>query len=233
MAVNVHGFAAGGAIPGIGGLIGLRQFEKASGLRNELLAVTWLFATTVGVSILLWNRSFLGLWVGSQNYAGTWVNLLIVFIMAQTAFVRSDAYIIDSALQLRQRVLVTVAAAVLTIGLGILLTRQFGMLGLCAGILAGRLTQSIAYPHLVRRFLGVTSRASLRALVRPIAVLALLFAAAAYLGDRIVVRHWITWVAGVTVTALAAFALALVTGLPGDVRAAVLRRGRELARRIR
>src|SRR5213082_3194510 len=81
MAVNVHALAAGGAIPGIGGLIGLRQFEKASGLRNELLAVTWLFATTVGVSILLWNRSFLGLWVGSQNYAGTWVNLLIVFIM--------------------------------------------------------------------------------------------------------------------------------------------------------
>src|SRR5207244_2423622 len=126
-------------------------------LRNELLAVTWLFATTVGVSILLWNRSFLGLWVGSQNYAGPWVNLLIVFIMAQTAFVRSDAYIIDSALQLRQRVLVTVGAAVLTIGLGILLTLRFGVLGLCAGILAGRLTQSIAYPHLVHRFLGVAS----------------------------------------------------------------------------
>src|SRR5260221_12930245 len=113
MAVNVHVLAAGGAIPGIGGVIGLRQDEKAVGLRSELLSVTWLFAATVGVTILLWNRSFLGLWVGSQNYAGTWVNLLIVFVMAQTAFVRSDAYVIDSALQLRQRVLVTVAAAVL------------------------------------------------------------------------------------------------------------------------
>src|SRR2546426_573370 len=90
MAVNVHVLAAGGAIPGIGGVIGLRQYEKAAGLRNELLSVTWLFAATVGVTILLWNRSFLGLWVGSQNYAGTWVNLLIVFVMAQTAFVRSD-----------------------------------------------------------------------------------------------------------------------------------------------
>jgi len=137
MAVNVHVLAAGGAIPGIGGVIGLRQYEKAVGLRNELLSVTWLFAATVGVTILLWNRSFLGLWVGSQNYAGTWVNLLIVFVMAQTAFVRSDAYVIDSALQLRQRVLVTVAAAVLTIGLSILLTLRFGVLGLCAGILAG------------------------------------------------------------------------------------------------
>src|SRR5437879_452487 len=233
MAVNVHALAAGGAIPGIGGLIGLRQFEKASGLRNELLAVTWLFATTVGVSILLWNRSFLGLWVGSQNYAGPWVNLLIVFIMAQTAFVRSDAYVIDSALQLRQRVLVTVAAAVLTIGLGILLTLRFGVLGLCAGILAGRLTQSIAYPHLVRRFLGVASRPSLGPVARPLATMAVLFTAAAYFGDRILVRHWITWVGAVAGTALAVLGLALVTGLPGYARAAVLRRGRELARRIR
>src|SRR5712691_2628649 len=219
MAVNVHGFAAGGAIPGIGGVIGLRQFEKASGLRNELLAVTWLFATTVGVSILLWNRSFLGLWVGSQNYAGPWVNLLIVFIMAQTAFVRSDAYVIDSALQLRQRVLVTVGAAVLTIGLGILLTLRFGVLGLCAGILAGRLTQSIAYPHLVRRCLGVTSRPSFGTIARPLATMAVLFTAAAYLGDRMLVRHWITWVGGVAGTAFAVLGLALVTGLSGDARA--------------
>src|SRR5947208_2509907 len=233
MAVNVHALAAGGAIPGIGGLIGLRQFEKASGLRNELLAVTWLFATTVGVSILLWNRSFLGLWVGSQNYAGTWVNLLIVFIMAQTAFVRSHAYIIDSALQLRQRVLVTVGAAVLTIGLGILLTLRFGVLGLCVGILAGRLTQSIAYPHLVRRCLGVTSRPSLGTIARPLATMAVLFTAAAYLGNRILARHWITWVGGVAGTALVVLSLALVTGLSGDGRAAMLRRGRELARRIR
>ena len=161
------------------------------------------------------------------------MNLLIVFIMAQTAFVRSDAYIIDSALQLRQRVLVTVGAAVLTIGLGILLTLRFGVLGLCVGILAGRLTQSIAYPHLVRRCLGVTSRPSLGTIARPLATMAVLFTAAAYLGNRILARHWITWVGGVAGTALVVLSLALVTGLSGDVRAAMLRRGRELARRIR
>jgi O-antigen/teichoic acid export membrane protein len=233
MAVNVHVLAAGGAIPGIGGVIGLRQYEKAVGLRNELLWVTWLFAATVGVTILLWNRSFLGLWVGSQNYAGTWVNLLIVFIMAQTAFVRGDAYVIDSALQLRQRVLVTVAAAVLTIGLSILLTLRFGVLGLCAGILAGRLTQSIAYPYLVHRCLGVTSRASLGSIARPLATMAVLFTAAAYLGDRILVQHWIPWVVGVVATALLVFGLALAIGFPADARTAVLRRGRELVRRIR
>lgn len=232
MAVNVHVLAAGGAIPGIGGVIGLRQHEKAIRLRNELLAVTWLFVVTVGATILLWNRSFLGLWVGAQNYGGTWVNLLIVVTMAQTAFVRSDAYIIDSALQPRQRVIVSAVAVVLTIGLATILTMRFGTVGLCVGILAGRLTQSIAYPRLVQSCLGMASRTSLRAIARPLAIMALLFAGAAYLGDQLVVRHWIGWVAGVAGTALAVLGVALSAGLPGDLRARVLERGHELARRL-
>jgi len=232
-AVNLQSLAAGGAIPGIGGVIGERQFEKAVRLRNELLALTWLFATTVGATILLWNRSFLTLWVGGVNYAGPWVNLLIVAIMAQTAFVRSDAYIIDAALQPRMRVIVTAVGATLTIVLATLFTMRFGTVGLCLGIIAGRLTQSIAYPHLVRRCFGDTSRPDLWAIGRPLMVMALLFAAAARFGDRILAHHWIGWIAGVLATGVVVLVVGLVTGLPAEARAAVLLRGRELARRLR
>ena len=232
-AVNLHVLAAGGAIPGIGGVIGEQQHARAVRLRNELLALTWLFATTVGATILLWNRSFLTLWVGSENYAGPWVNLLIVTIMAQTAFVRADAYVIDAALQPRLRVIVTAVAATLTIGFATVLTIRFGMVGLCLGIVAGRLTQSFAYPHLVRRCFGVTSRPNLWAVGRPLVVMALLFGAAARLGDRILVHHWVAWSGGVVATAAGVLGVALVTGLPAEAQAAVLRRGRELARRLR
>ena len=80
---------------------------------------------------------------------------------------------------------------------------------------------------------GVTSRPSFGTIARPLATMAVLFTAAAYLGNRILARHWITWVGGVAGTALVVLSLALVTGLSGDARAAMLRRGRELARRIR
>src|SRR5437667_368105 len=96
-AVNLHVLAAGGAIPGIGGVIGERRYDKAIRLRHELLALTWLFATTVGATILLWNRSFLALWVGAANDAGLLINLLIVGVMAQTAFVRAGASVIDAS----------------------------------------------------------------------------------------------------------------------------------------
>jgi len=232
-AVNLHVLAAGGAIPGIGGVIGERRHDKAIRLRHELLALTWLFATTVGATILLWNRSFLALWVGAANYAGLWINLLIVVVMAQTAFVRADAYVIDASLQPRLRVIVTAVAATLTISLATLLTIRFGMIGLCVGMLAGRLTQSLAYPHLVRKCLGVASRPNVWAIGRPLLVMALLFGAAAYFGDRVLVQHWVAWAGGVTATTVAVFGVALVTGLPAEARGAVAGRARELAKRLR
>src|SRR5205085_2522754 len=131
----------------------VQQYDKAARLRYELLAVTWLFATAVGGAILLWNRSFLALWVGSDNYAGGVVNLLIVLVMAQTTLIRSDAFIIDSALQPRARVYVAGATVAVTIALATLLTWRFGMVGLCVGVLVGRLTQSIAYPMLTHNCL--------------------------------------------------------------------------------
>ena len=63
----------------------------------------------------MWNRSFVHLWVGSENYAGIWTNLLLVLIAAQTAFIRCDAYMIDAALQPGRRVRVGVAAGILTV----------------------------------------------------------------------------------------------------------------------
>ena len=224
--------AASGAIPGIGGVIGLGQRERAIRLRNELIAVTWLFSITVGVTILAWNHSFLRLWVGSQNYGGTWVNLLLVAIMAQSAFVRSDAYIIDAALQPRQRVLVAAIALLPTVGLATLLAMHFGAVGLCIGIFSGRLTQSIAYPRLARTALGVTSGSAVHSLARPAAVTAVLFASAVWLGDRVVTQHWVTWGAGVAGTAVLALALALGLGLPADMRGRVLRRYRDLIRKL-
>src|SRR2546425_3180049 len=184
LAVNIHVLAAGGAIPGVGGVVGRRRYDKAARLRRELLALTWLFVTVVGATVLLWNHSLLGLWVGPENYAGTPINLLIVLIMAQTAFIRSDAFVIDAALRPRLRVAVTAAAAALTIGLSTLLTMRFGMVGVCTGVLAGRLTQSIAYPRLVRTCLGPPSAGTRGWMVRPLLVMSLLFAAAAVSGDR-------------------------------------------------
>jgi len=76
------------------------------------------------------------LWVGSEQYAGLVPNLLLVVATVQTAFIRCDSYIIDAGLRPRLRVVVGAVAAVATIVGCVALTRLFGLVGLCAGVVA-------------------------------------------------------------------------------------------------
>jgi O-antigen/teichoic acid export membrane protein len=230
LAVNIHLLAAGGATPGIGGVIGRQQLEKAAKLRYELLAVTWTFAAAVGGTILLWNQSFLSLWVGGVNYAGPVVNLLVVLIMTQTALIRSDAFIIDATLQPRRRVVVAAVTAAITIALAVLLTAQFGLVGLCIGMFAGRMTQSIAYPLLAHACLQRAPAPAAAAFIRPLTVLIVLFVACAYLGQYILVQHWVTWLLGVGATFPLLLGAAVLSGLPPEYRRSVMERVRGLTR---
>jgi len=229
IAVGIHVLAAGAAIPGLGGVLGSRQYERAARARRELMVLTWLFTTVVGGTILLWNHSLLGLWVGAENDAGGWVSLLIVLLAVQTAFIRVDAYVIDAALKPRLRVLVGAAAAALTVGLGIVLTRAYGLVGLCVSVLLGRAVQSVAYPLLARATLGAAPTRAAGA-GRLTLVSALVFAAAAMVGPRIAVPGWGTWAAGVAVTAPGLAGLCLAAGPSPEARRALVRRWRGLIR---
>lgn len=223
-AQGMHIFAAGAAIPGLGGLLGSGERARAAQARRELLLLTWLFATVVGATILAWNRSFITLWVGEANYAGALVDLLVVAITAQTVFIRVDSYVIDAALQPKRRVLVALGATALSITLGIVLTHAFGLAGLCVGFLLGRAPQSLAYPALARRRLGAEPSASVpRSDGRRWLVTAALFAAALALGQRTTASGWLWWGAGVAATLAVAAALAFWLG-PNEQERRKLRR---------
>jgi O-antigen/teichoic acid export membrane protein len=231
LAVNLYSLAADAAMPGIAGIIGAQSYTRAALLRRELLAITGVFVAVAGSTILLWNRSFVHLWVGGENYAGTWTNLLLVLIAVQTAFIRCDAYLIDAALQPSRRVRVSLIAAILTLTFTVLLTWLAGMMGLCLGILAGRATQMIWYPELVQQCLGRVPELSTRWLARPLAITGLLFIAAAYLGQQLVVENWLIWFLGVVLTLCLVLAIMLAAGLPADLRGSVLTRMGEMASR--
>jgi O-antigen/teichoic acid export membrane protein len=232
LSVNLHSLAADAVIPGLAGIIGERDYRRAAMLRRELLAMTTIFVTAAGSTILLWNPSFVHLWVGSQNYAGSWVNLLLVLIAVQTAFIRCDAYIIDAALQPGRRVRVSAVAAGVALVLTIGLTQYAGMIGLCVGLLIGRSTQTFWYPLLVKGCLAGASERRPHWLARPLFVMCLLFGGSAYLGQHLLVTQWVIWAGAVLMTAVLVLGLAFQWGLPAEVRASIYDRAAEMARRI-
>lgn len=235
MAIGILTLAVGAAMPGLAGVIGEGHHRRAAQVRREIAALTWLFVTVAGGTILVWNRSFVSLWVGPDNYAGLGIDALIVLIAVQTAFIRTDAYVIDAALRPRERVVVGAAAALASIGLSVALTHAWGLPGLCLGVLSGRAVQSVAFPLLVRRLLGSSDRnrsgRGLRAdVVRPVIVTVLLFALAAFLGGRVLAPHWLAWAGGVAATVALLAVVTYWAGFQPDARNAVRMRVTRLVR---
>src|SRR5213080_3193759 len=208
-AVAVHGSAVGAAMPGLAGLIGAGQYGRAALARGDLMVLTWLFATAVGTTILLWNRSFVALWVGREHYGGAVVDLLIVCIAFQTAFIRA-------------------VAAVVPIALAVALTRALGIAGLCLGVLAGRLIQTVAYPVLAGRCVGGSSGMAPATLGRAVCVAGVLFAAGLALGERMLAPNWLVWAAAVPASLALALGIAFSAGLSRQARQAVVLRAAEL-----
>jgi O-antigen/teichoic acid export membrane protein len=224
--VGVFTLGLGAMAPGMGGVIGEGKYAKAAALREEITALNWICVGVCGSAVLLWNRSFLQLWVGSQNYAGVYVNALIVVMMAQTVFIRTDSYVIDATLRLSARVLISTVAAVLTIVLAVLAIPRLGMAGLCLSILAGRAVQTFAYPYLVKEYLGRPGGLNPAAFVRPALVIGVLFAASAYVGDQILVAKWFILVPCAATGLALTLCIVMLAGLSADARRAVLRRMR-------
>jgi len=60
----------------------------------------------------------------------------------------------------------------------------------------------------------------------------LVFGAASYAGQRLLLEHWVSWAVTVLLSAALALSIALVWGLPQDLQAAVRARLVELTRRL-
>jgi O-antigen/teichoic acid export membrane protein len=216
--------AIGAATPGLGGVVGLKQYAKAAALRAEMMTLSWLLLATVGSTIIAWNRSFVSLWVGAEHYAGFWPNLLSVLMTVQLIFIRNDSYVIDLTLQLREKVLVGAASAVLSVGLATALTPRLGITGLCIGMLAGRAVLTFAYPFVVNSQLGLPRMPRLAGAARPALTTVLMFAASAWVGHALVVENWLVWSACAAATFGGALLVAFFVGLPFEARRALSKR---------
>jgi O-antigen/teichoic acid export membrane protein len=224
--VNLVAVVAFGITPGLGGIIGSGDFQKAARVRAELMSFTWLIVTVAGATILLWNRSFLQLWVGAEYEAGSLPDLLIVLMVIQFVLLRNDANIIDLTLNLRHKVLMGLISVLLSLAIAGVLVGFYkkGIVGLCVAFIAGRAVLSLGYPFWVGRFLGISWYAQVQGALRPFLVTVLLLAAVASLGHAFLVNTWTGLVFSTGMTLVLMTLFAWYTGLAHEQRKNILER---------
>lgn len=213
----VHGMK-----PGIGTIIGKKEYDRVLSVRSQIMTLTWLFSTVFGISIFLFNESFIGLWVGHEYFAGRTVNVLIVLAVIQYIFIQNDEGLISLTLNIRMQVYLVFIAAVLTIALSYFLIDQFGILGLCISIIAGRLVLSVGLPMIVKKNLESDTIVNLRNMIRPLTVSMLLLALSYLLSDIVYTDSWLHLIPGIFVTLTATIIICWFVGLGSFQRASIM-----------
>jgi O-antigen/teichoic acid export membrane protein len=226
--VSLVAIVMSGITPGLGGMIGSGNLPQVARVRNEFLAGTWLLATTVGTTTLLWNRSFVRLWVGDKFYAGPTPLFLIMLMIVQFVLIRNDANIIDLTLNLQRKVLLGALSATLAVVMGGILATTFGLgiAGLAVGFILGRSILSVGYPWMIGRLLGVSLASQLASVLRPVAIAGALFLIASGLSNTLIAATWPALVLKVGTTAVGVACLGFYAGLSREQRERLRRRAR-------
>jgi O-antigen/teichoic acid export membrane protein len=209
-----------GAMPGLGGVIGAGELRRGSRVRSETMSFAWLIAAVGGAGALIWERSFLTLWVGPQYYPGLGAVFLIVLMVMQLTLIRVDSNIIDLTLELRWKVILGLLAAGISVVLAWVLVSTFGLGigGLVAGFMIGRTVQSIAYPVIIGRVLSIPVQAQLKGMIRPGLTTAFLFALAAALSTVVTASSWVELVLAAGASTVAVFSFTFFLGVPRGQR---------------
>lgn len=221
-----------GIIPGLGGIIGQGDLQKASEIRAEIFSLTWLVATVIGTTVLIWNRIFLSLWVGSSRYAGTIPNLLIIIIVTQFVFIRTDGNIIDLTLRIQRKVFFGVISAIVTILVSsiLIIFTDMDIIGACIGLIIGRLVLTISYPQIIGKFLNIPIYRQMKGILRPgLTSLGFYFVASLidYFTGGVILNGFYGWgilIIGAGLTACIALPLIFYSGLSGKQRKKILDR---------
>jgi O-antigen/teichoic acid export membrane protein len=191
-----------GVVPGIGNFFGKGQFDKIKISKKLINSLIWWCTFAVGTSILLYNQSFLQLWVGEDKYAGNLENLLIALIAIQYIFFSTTGNFINVTLDLKMKVLLIGMGALITIGLAFILVKPLGILGMCISILIGRMVLTIGFPRFLKKKINDTSNLLTMDNIRPFVVTLGGLFLAAMIQDRIHAENWFLLVLYGSITTL-------------------------------
>lgn len=181
-----------GAMPGVGKLFGEKEYQKLSKIRNTITSATVLLCVVIGSVILLFNHSFISLWANESLFVGQIENLIILLMIIQYIFIENDSNLILVTLDVKTKTLISLFSVIISILVASVLIKiyHFGILGLCVGIITGRLFQSITYPYIIQKKLQINRKNSFSKF-RPFLVSSVILFLGYYFGQNLFLDNWI------------------------------------------
>ncbi len=190
-------YVVSGVLPGIGKLYGNKEYEKIINVKEQVRILTWVFCVAIGSMGLVFNQSFVNLWVGEEQFAGQLSNLLLILIVVQYMMLYNDSVIIDVTLNVKKKVYYGIFSAIITlISVFVLVKKmELGIIGLTISILLGRTIMSVTYPIIVSKLLNhkiIFNKSDLK----KIFIITGFFTVSFFIGQNLLINNWIILVIG-------------------------------------
>jgi len=221
------------SLPGIGVFISAGNKPRALEILKEGTSYALLLGFTIGATVFICNQSFVYLWVGETEFAGSLEQFLIVIVVLQIMMIRSEAAVINLCLNIREKIKLGFLSLLLTAVLAYQLVPMYGVVGICLSLIVGRLVLSIKYPRIVSRFLKGNDKkiAEKNTFIRIYMVGVVVLAFAFVLGRDVIITSWLN----LGLLAVFVFIVALMTmfiaGLSKELRLSVSTRINTLFRK--
>lgn len=135
----------------IGDLIGKKDISRLKELRLQLMRLNLIVGLVLFLYFSLFNKSFISLWVGVENFAGVYTNLAISFTIPFIILSMTTQMIIDSFLKFKEKSFSIFAVSILTILMSIVFIKLWGLFGVAFAILLGRILLWILYEILLNK----------------------------------------------------------------------------------
>lgn len=155
LAVSVSLITGSAITPGLGKVIGAKNFILANSIAQSLRDIIIFLAAFFGGVMLLLNKNFVSLWIGESFFLGANTNFLITLIMVHLIMIRIEAQIQDLTLKIKKKVIHGAFFAVLTVFLAFVGYKIFNhpIEGVFVGVLLGRFLHLLAFKNLVNKML--------------------------------------------------------------------------------
>lgn len=99
-------------LAGIGDLVGRKELKSLKQLRSEQINVTVFVGFVIGIIVMFFNASFVGLWVDEKHFGGEILSRWLIAACIIDVLVKIEANYLDAALKLKGQTLALGSASV-------------------------------------------------------------------------------------------------------------------------
>lgn len=149
--------------PGLASMLASNQDDNSKRIINVFREVVLMLGTLFASLYVLFNKSFISIWVGDKVMLSQEICILIGLSIFQISHARSEAQLQDTMLVAKSRVLIGMLGAISGLTLSFIFTQMWpvnAILALLIGGFIGRLIITIVYPIITNRHLNKKGRST-------------------------------------------------------------------------